>query len=103
MMSLALASSAIFLASYLYYHFVVGSPVEYEGTGIMRGLYFFILIPHIILATLQVPFIFAAVWFAIAKKFALHVRLVKWVWPVWVYVSITGVLVYLFLYVFPHG
>lgn len=103
MMSLALASSALFLSSYLYYHFVVGSPVEYEGSGWMKALYLLILIPHIILAALQVPFIVATVVTALTRKFALHVRLVKWVWPVWVYVSVTGVLVYLMLYIFPHG
>lgn len=103
MMSLALASSAVFLSSYLYYHFVVGSPVTYEGNGLLRAVYLLVLIPHVILATLQVPFILAAVWAALKQKFRLHVRLVKWVWPVWVYVSVTGVLVYLMLYIFPHG
>ena len=103
MMTLALASSAVFLASYLYYHFVVGSPVEYEGNGLMRALYLLILMPHVILATLQVPFILAVVWSALTKRFRIHVKLVKWVWPVWVYVSVTGVMVYLMLYIFPHG
>jgi uncharacterized membrane protein YozB (DUF420 family) len=103
MMSLALASSAMFLTSYLIYHFVVGSPVTYEGSGFRRALYFLILVPHVILAALQVPFILATVWTALTKRFTLHVRLVKWVWPVWVYVSVTGVMVYLMLYIFPHG
>lgn len=103
LMTCALITSAAFLASYLYYHYVVGSPVEYDGTGVLRTLYFLILVPHIILATLQVPFIVAVVITALKKKFVLHLKLVKWVWPVWVYVSITGVLVYLMLYVFPHG
>ena len=103
MMALALSSSAMFLTSYLYYHFVVGSPVTYQGNGVLRGLYLLILIPHVILATLQVPFILATVWTALTKRFQLHVKLVKWVWPVWVYVSVTGVLVYLMLYIFPHG
>lgn len=103
MMSAALVTSAVFLTSYLYYHFVVGSPVEYEGTGWTRTLYFLVLVPHIILAAVQVPFILAVVWTALKKKFVLHVKLVKWVWPVWVYVSITGVMVYMMLYIFPHG
>jgi len=101
-MSLALLSSALFLGSYLYYHYNVGS-VTYEGAGWVKGLYLLILVPHVILATLQVPFILWAVWAALKRKFSLHVRLVRWVWPVWVYVSVTGVLVYLMLYVFPHG
>ncbi|MGA0369173.1 MAG: DUF420 domain-containing protein [Kiritimatiellia bacterium] len=102
-MSLALATSALFLGSYLYYHFVVGSPTVYQGAGWAKALYLLVLIPHVILATLQVPFIVAVVWSALMKKFRLHVKLVRWVWPVWVYVSVTGVLVYLMLYIFPHG
>ncbi len=103
MMSAALATSAMFLTSYLYYHLVVGSPVKYEGTGWLRTLYFLVLFPHILLAAVQVPFILAVVWSALTKRFRLHVKLVRWVWPVWVYVSVTGVLVYLMLYIFPHG
>jgi putative membrane protein len=101
-MSLALANSALFLGSYLYYHYQVGS-VAYVGAGWVKGLYLLILIPHIVLATLQVPFILAAVWTALRHHFSWHVKIVRWVWPVWVYVSITGVLVYLMLYIFPHG
>src|SRR5690606_11819130 len=101
-MSLALANSALFLGSYLYYHYRVGS-VSYEGAGWVRSLYFLILIPHVILATVQVPVIVAAVWSALRRRFRLHVKIVRWIWPVWVYVSVTGVLVYLMLYIFPHG
>jgi uncharacterized membrane protein YozB (DUF420 family) len=77
--------------------------VKYEGAGWLRALYFLILFPHILLATLQVPFIVAVVVSAYRRNFPLHLRLVRWVWPVWVYVSVTGVLVYLMLYIFPHG
>lgn len=101
-MSLALVTSAMFLTSYLYYHYHAGR-VDYLGAAWMRVLYLFILIPHVILATVQVPFILAVVWSALTKRFRLHVKLVRWVWPVWVYVSVTGVLVYLMLYIFPHG
>jgi uncharacterized membrane protein YozB (DUF420 family) len=69
----------------------------------MKGLYYLILFPHIFLATAQLPFIGIAVWSALTQRFSLHVRMVRWVWPVWVYVSVTGVLVYLMLYVIPHG
>jgi len=102
-MTLALATSALFLMSYLYYHFVVGSEAKYEGSGFMKGLYYLVLFPHILLATAQLPFIGIAVWSAMKQKFSLHVRVVRWVWPVWEYVSVTGVLVYLMLYIFPHG
>lgn len=101
-MTCALATSAVFLASYLYYHYNVGS-IKYQGEGWLKGLYLIILIPHIILATAQVPAILAAVWFAIKGQFTRHVRVVKILWPVWMYVSVTGVLVFLFLYVFPHN
>lgn len=102
-MTLALATSALFLSSYLYYHFVVGSEVKYQGAGFMKGLYYLVLFPHILLATAQIPFIALAVVSALRRNFRLHVRVVRWVWPVWVYVSVTGVLVYLMLYIFPHG
>jgi len=93
----ALVSSALFLTSYLIYHFNVGS-VRFEGVGLWRALYFAILIPHVILAALMVPFILTAVWFAYRHQFHRHTRITRWLWPVWIYVSVTGVLVYLMLY-----
>lgn len=93
----ALISSAIFLFFYLIYHAKVGS-VPYPYHDWTRPVYFTVLIPHIILAAVMVPFIMAAVYFALRQKFELHVRLVKWVWPVWIYVSISGVVIYLMLY-----
>lgn len=99
LMILALTVSAAFLTTYLIYHAQVGS-VPYEGQGIQRTIYFLILIPHIILAALMVPFILGAVWFALRGQFDRHKRLVKWVWPVWMYVSVSGVIVYLMLYIF---
>lgn len=93
----ALVSSALFLTVYLIYHARVGS-VPYPIHDWTRIVYFIILFPHILLAALMVPFILAAVWFALKGKFTLHHKLVKWVWPVWVYVSVSGVLVYIMLY-----
>ena len=98
----ALTTSAVFLISYLYYHSQAGS-VKYEGVPWLRTLYLIILVPHIILAALQVPAIIAAVIFALRGHFSLHVRIVKILWPVWMYVSITGILVFLMLYILPHG
>ena len=98
LMLTALASSALFLASYLVYHYTVGS-VPYPHQDWTRPLYFAILIPHIGLATLMVPFIFALLWFAWSGAFYRHKRLARWVWPTWIYVSISGVAVYLMLYV----
>lgn len=93
----ALVSSALFLVSYLVYHYLVGS-VPYLRHDWTRPLYFAILIPHVILAAGMVPFIIALVWRAWRADFARHRRLARWVWPVWIYVSISGVFVYLMLY-----
>lgn len=103
-MTKALCASGLFLASYLYYHFVVlqGS-MRYEGGPVMRFIYLTILIPHVILAVAQLPFIIAAVITALKKNFPAHTRITRRLWPVWLYVNITGVIVYLMLYVLPHG
>lgn len=93
----ALVSSALFLACYLLYHYAVGS-VPYPHHDWTRPLYFSILIPHVILAALMVPFIIAAVMFALRGDFTRHTRLTRWVWPVWIFVSLSGIAVYLMLY-----
>ncbi|MCC6797985.1 MAG: DUF420 domain-containing protein [Candidatus Hydrogenedentes bacterium] len=97
----ALTVSALFLACYLYYHYQVGS-VRYQGQGIARTLYFAILLTHTPLAGLMTPFILASVWFAYKQRFDIHTKLTKWVWPVWMYVSVTGVIIYLMLYILPQ-
>ena len=99
MMISALITSGLFLTSYLVYHGIVGS-VPYPRHDWTRPLYFLILVPHIILAALMGPFIIAAVILALKEKFIWHVRLVKWVWPVWIFVSGSGVMVFLMLYVY---
>jgi len=93
----ALLASALFLGCYLVYHYYAGS-VKYTGEGVLRYVYFAILLTHIPLAMIMVPFILAAVYFAFTGKFEKHVKVVKWVWPVWMYVSVTGVLIYVMLY-----
>ena len=93
----ALAASGLFLVSYLVYHFFVGS-VPYPRRDWTRPLYFAILIPHIALAPTMLPFIGVVVWRALRGNFAEHRRLARWVWPVWIFVSLTGVIIYLMLY-----
>lgn len=93
----ALISSTLFLISYLIYHEAVGS-VPYERFDWTRPLYFAVLIPHIILAAFMVPFIISAVYFAFRRKFDKHARLTRWVWPVWMFVSVSGIVVYVMLY-----
>lgn len=96
-MTLALSFSTLFLISYLYYHYNVGS-TRYQGQGWMRTLYFSILLSHTVLAALiavLVPVTLVQVW---RKRFRKHRAWARWTWPIWLYVSVTGVLVYFFLY-----
>jgi putative membrane protein len=95
----ALAASALFLGCYLYYH-AHHLTTRYQGQGIARYIYFFILGTHVPLAMVVLPASLVAVRFAMKGRFDRHVRVTRWLWPVWMYVSVTGVLVYLMLYVF---
>lgn len=98
-MMLALCFSAIFLSSYLYYHYQVGAQTPFTGTGIWRTVYFSILISHIILAILILPLIFRTVYLAWRQQFDLHRKWARITFPLWYYVSVTGVVIYLMLYV----
>ncbi len=96
----ALASSALFLCSYLTYHYLKPGVTRYEGEGILRAIYYTILLTHTPLAAIIVPASLVALRFALQKRFDRHVRVTRWLYPVWVYVSVTGVVIYLMLYVF---
>ena len=93
----ALIASVLFLTSYLIYHATVGS-VPYPHHDWTRPVYFAILIPHVILAVVNLPFILILVWHAWRENFVRHRRLARWVWPSWLFVSLSGVAVYLMLY-----
>ncbi len=93
----ALVSSALFLISYLIYHQAVGS-VPYPHHDWTRPLYFAILIPHVILAAAMTPFIIIAVWHALKGRFDKHRRITRWLWWVWMFVSVSGIAVYAMLY-----
>ena len=93
----AFAVSVIFLVSYVVYHAQVGS-VHFPGTGAVRGMYFGILITHTILAALVPPLAIVTLYRALRENFQLHRRLARWTFPVWLYVSVTGVVVYVMLY-----
>lgn len=93
----AFGLSTLFLISYCVYHFNVGS-VPFQGTGFVRMLYFLILVPHIFLAAIQVPLILIALYKAFKDQRVAHRKLVKWAYPIWMYVSISGVVIYLMLY-----
>lgn len=93
----ALGLSTAFLASYLVYHYHVGSR-PFTGQGAIRAVYFAVLITHVILATVIVPMVLVTVSRALAARFDAHRRIARWTWPLWMYVSVTGVIVYLMLY-----
>jgi putative membrane protein len=93
----SVVTSALFLTSYLIYHLNVGS-VPFERYDWTRPIYFAVLIPHVTFAGLMTPFILLALWHAYHNRFDRHTRITRWLWPVWIFVSISGVVVYLMLY-----
>ena len=93
----ALSLSAVFLACYLVYHYQVGS-VKFAGVGPARPAYFAILLSHTILAAVMVPMILVTVLRAARRRFDRHRRIAQVTFPIWLYVSITGVVIYLMLY-----
>ncbi len=93
----ALVVSTMFLTSYVIYHLNVGS-VPFQKTGWIRTVYFLVLIPHVILAVAIVPLVLITVSRALSNRFDAHKRIAKITLPLWLYVSVTGVIVYLMLY-----
>ena len=93
----AFASSMLFLVSYLVYHYQVGS-VPFKGQGGIRLVYFTILLTHTILATTVVPLALVTLFRAFKERFDAHRRIARWTFPIWLYVSVTGVIVYWMLY-----
>jgi uncharacterized membrane protein YozB (DUF420 family) len=97
------ATSALFLASYLVYHAQVGS-VKFTGTGPVRTLYFTILLTHTVLAALIVPLVLRTLYLGLKRVDDRHRRLARWTFPIWLYVSVTGVVIYAMLYhLYPPG
>lgn len=99
----AFAVSAAFLASYLTYHYLKHQATgeahtRFTATGIVRPIYFTILWSHLVLAIVVLPLILAAMYYALRARFEKHRRVARWAFPVWLYVSVTGVVVYLMLY-----
>jgi len=95
-MLFALLCSVIFLVSYVTYH-SLADPTSYGGEGIWKALYYFILLTHILLAAIIVPFVLFTFMYALSNRFARHRRLARITWPLWFYVAVTGVLVYLMI------
>jgi uncharacterized membrane protein YozB (DUF420 family) len=98
----AFVVSSLFLVSYVYYHWPHhGGIVYFHGTGWVRTLYFAILISHTILAIIIVPMVLITLTRGLRRKFAPHRAIARWTFPLWLYVSVTGVIVYWMLFRFP--
>ena len=93
----ALTASTLFLVSYVVYHASAGSR-PYQGEGASRIVYFTILITHVILAAAIVPLALVTANRGLRNRLAAHVRIARWTLPIWLYVSVTGVVIYLMLY-----
>lgn len=107
-MLLAFAASVLFLASYLTYHtylayYLHRGPTVFREPAWFRPIYLIILLTHTVLAIVIVPLAFLTLGRALKARFDLHRKVARWTWPLWMYVSVTGVLIYLFLYqIFPQ-
>jgi putative membrane protein len=95
-MMTAMGLSVLFLLSYVAYH-MTNDPTRYEGEGAMRGVYFFLLITHIISAAVSFPFILFTFVAGLTNRFDAHRRMARWVFPLWLYVAVTGPVCYLML------
>jgi len=95
----AFVTSTLFLISYLYYHLVLRAGVtHFEGEGVWRPIYFAILLSHTFLAVIVVPFILVTLYRALAGNFARHKAIARYTFPIWLYVSVTGVVIFVMLY-----
>jgi uncharacterized membrane protein YozB (DUF420 family) len=96
----AFATSTAFLMCYLYYHFAVarGQPTRFHGEGTARAAYLALLLSHTVLAVVNLPMVLRTLWLAHREDWERHRRLARWTFPLWLYVSVTGVAVYVVLY-----
>ncbi len=102
-MTTAFVLGALFLVCYVLYH-LTNASVRYNGTGFWRYFYLFVLLTHIALSLVVLPLVLRAMYFAVTRQFARHVKTVKFAYPIWLYVSVTGVIVYLMAHGFSsHG
>ena len=93
----AFATSAVFLACYLWYHYGVGH-VKFEGPAVAKTIYLTILLTHVLLALTVPPLAIATIYLGLKDRRAVHRRVARWTFPIWLYVSVTGVVVYVMLY-----
>jgi len=108
-MIVAFCASVLFLAGYLTYHTYVAQvlhkgPTVFRDPAWFRPIYLAILLTHTVLATVIVPMVLMTLWRAYKERFEAHRKLARWTWPIWMYVSVTGVLIYYLLYIkFPQA
>ena len=99
----AFITSTIFLICYLTYHFTVRTVTRFEKPEWFRPVYLTILLTHTVLAVVIVPLVLMTLGRAVKQRFDLHKKIARWTWPLWMYVSVTGVVIYLLLYqIFPQ-
>ena len=99
----AFVTSTIFLICYLTYHFTVKAITRFREPEWFRPIYLAILLTHTVLAVVIVPLVLITLHRAVKERFELHRKIARWTWPLWIYVSVTGVVIYLLLYqVFPQ-
>lgn len=96
LMVAAFAASAVFLIGYVLYHYAHGDTL-YQGEGAIRIVYFTILITHVLLSIVMLPMILTTFYLATRERFTTHKRLARWTLPIWLYVSVTGVVIYFML------
>jgi uncharacterized membrane protein YozB (DUF420 family) len=100
----AFGTSVVFLACYLTYHITVKTVTHFVDPAWFRPVYLTILLTHTLLAVVIVPLILVTLWRARKQDFAAHRKIARWTWPLWLYVSVTGVVIYLLLYrIFPQA
>ena len=92
----AFAASAVFLIGYVLYHYAHGD-TRYQGEGAIRVVYFTVLITHVVLSIAMLPMILGTFYLAVRERFGTHKKLARWTLPIWLYVSVTGVVIYLML------
>lgn len=100
LMTSAFVVSCAFLVSYLTRYYMAGD-TPFRGEGLIRPIYFAILITHVILAIVVVPLVLRTLYLAYRKRFGTHRKVARWTFPIWLYVSVTGVIVYVMLYQWP--
>ncbi len=96
MMTVSFILGSLFLVSYVLYH-LSNESTSFGGTGLIRPIYYFLLVTHITLSIGVVWFVLRAIYFALSNQIDLHKKVVKWAFPIWLYVSVTGVVVYLMI------